>query len=215
MSDRSRLGAARGASTLVVLLAAGCGSASALTSAADAGTESGANEAGVHDYDATAGFPADAGAEDARQDADLLAPCTARRDVFYVDIEGSPGPFQLGPRTYTNVDSNWLVSMSPYLDVIISAASGGGSVEVYTSGQEPPKLGTYSQSPGGPAPWLSLAVGGEICSIVSGSFTLLDLQYTQVDGAPPEVSSLRTTMDLACAGYGSTIAIRGCVAYAK
>ncbi len=146
--------------------------------------------------------------------ADPLSPCMDGRDVFYVDVEGANMPGANGQRTFTNLGAIWTVELQP-LEVNVMGPGIGEGLDIFTSGQIPVP-GTYPQPipqpPAGVGPWLELSLYQEVCISPAGSFTLVNLQTSSVDGGMPQLAALLVSFDVTC--KDGTRA-RGCVRYTE
>jgi hypothetical protein len=177
------------------------------------------NESGAHVI-ADGGHPdgsdaaGDAAADDGDSSGDVLTHCAGTHDVLFVDIEGAQGALQLGQRTFTDGNANFSVTFPPLTVQVTtgptSATAAGGTIDIYTSSNALPAVGTYSVGASAPkaGPWLGLAFDGLGCNLVSGTFTVVDLQRFMTD-----IASLVVSFDVECAGYGSNDSVRGCLRY--
>lgn len=134
----------------------------------------------------------------------------ASRDVFYVNGEGAPGPFQLGADTFTNLGANWGVSLQPALDVGAETGSGW-RVELEVVAPIYPALspGTYVIASGTSGASVSFTLGDELCNPTAGNFTLTRLDVSQTDDAGAQVASLLMSFEFVCGAD----TFRGCVRY--
>jgi hypothetical protein len=163
--------------------------------------------------DGRAAADAHAMAPDAQAYSYPLSRCSVDQDVFYIDVEGPAGPLQLGEITKTEAGTYWFVELQPELNVMLATENGPvGDVQVWTPDSTPVIPGTYPQGPSSTGPTIDVAVVKEGCHLTSGTFTLVDLEYTWPDGSTSgDVTSLLLSFDLVC---GSNT-LRGCVRYSR
>lgn len=160
--------------------------------------------------------PATADAPAAPTDAGYsypLSKCATGQDIFYLDVGGANGPLQAGEITRTQDATNWFVELQPELNIMLATADGPvGDIQVWTPDSTPVTPGTYSQGPSNKGPSIDVVVVEEGCHLVSGSFTLVDLQYDWPDGdVMGDVTSLLLSFNLVCEGN----TIKGCVRYSR
>ena len=142
-----------------------------------------------------------------------LSKCSISQDVFYIDVTGSQGRLALGESTHTDMGTNWFVELQPELNVMLETSTGPvGNIQVWTADSSPAVPGTYPQGSSGQGTTIDLVVVKEGCSVTSGTFTLVDLQYDWPDGSTQgDVTSLLLSFDLTCSGQR----LRGCVKYSR
>jgi hypothetical protein len=143
--------------------------------------------------------------------SDPMAACAVDRDVFHVDITGTPGPYEAGSWTFTNHDSQWSLQTRP--ELMVMADQGGAlsiQLEAYTPAAVAP--GTYSlaQSSGNS---LDLAMDGDGCGLSNGGFTIWRVDAEPIDAATPAVTALSMTFEGDCAPGWATMHVRGCIRF--
>jgi hypothetical protein len=152
-------------------------------------------------------------ADDASLSSYPLSKCSISQDVFYIDVTGSQGRLALGESTHTDMGTNWFVELQPELNVMLETSTGPvGNIQVWTADSSPAVPGTYPQGSSSQGTTIDLVVIKEGCSVTSGTFTLVDLQYDWPDGSTQgDVTSLLLSFDLTCSGQR----LRGCVKYSR
>jgi len=171
-----------------------------------------------------AGDVADAGADVTSHDAasstapdaappsvdELLAPCSASRDVFFVHVESGITDLN-GDYTYTQLGSDFRALGTNELSVQIDNGTIVGSVSIDTSSSGPSPLGTFPVRDEGSGPWLDLTVGDEVCSPLSGSFTNREEGFSDAG----VLETALVAFDLTCsAGYTpGPYPLRGCLRF--
>jgi hypothetical protein len=197
------------ASSLAVAACGGRDDSSSTTTDVGSTMDASASDA-IAASDAGAPHAADSGAPNDAPAADPLAPCAGSRDVFYMKIEGTPGSFEPGEWTFTNLGSRWMTTASsPSLGVEVDDSIRSASFEVYLMNDLLPAVGAHDTS------GVNVAMNGELCLPDSGSYTIAELQTDTSDAGVRVLTSLLLSFDLSCpSSGGAPERMHGCIRYA-